>query len=80
MHPLKLALIATTLTLAAAPAAHAAVAGGESPALPISAQVGLQDIRWVCGPYDCRWVPNRWHGHRHHYRHRHHHHRHWRHW
>ena len=75
MNSLRLALITATLGLGlAAPAAQAAVAGFDEGLTHRSAPSGLQDVRWVCGPYRCHWVPNYWHQHRHH------HHRRWRHW
>ena len=81
MNQLKLALVATALTLGTIPAAQAAVGGFDGNWPQPSAPNGLQEARWVCGPYDCRWMPNRWHRHRPHYhRHHHHHRRHWRHW
>jgi hypothetical protein len=78
MTNLKLAILTATLSLGlAAPAAQAAAAGFDEGITFRSAPSGLQDVRWVCGPYRCQWVPNYWRGHHHH---RYHHHRRWRDW
>ena len=51
-------LISSALILGA-PAAQALPLGLD-PAIATGADVGLKadNIRWVCGPYRCRWVPN----------------------
>jgi hypothetical protein len=54
----------------AAAAALGAVALGSSgasampnglPSISKALSQDVQDVRWVCGPYRCRWVPN-WYG------------------
>jgi len=60
---LKLAL-AVGLTIAgtgfAVSSASALPAAGLDPAIATSADIaqGVQDVRWVCGPFGCRWAPN----------------------
>jgi hypothetical protein len=62
---LKYAL-ATGLTLTgigfAASSASALPMSGLDPAVATSADVaqGVQDVRWVCGPWGCHWAPNYW--------------------
>jgi hypothetical protein len=56
--------LATGVTIAglgfAASSASALPAGGLDPAVATSADVaqGVQDVRWVCGPFRCFWRPN----------------------
>ncbi len=64
---LKLALT-TGLTIAglgfAVSSASALPAGGLDPAIATSNDLaqGIQDIRWVCGPWRCHWAPNYYYG------------------
>ena len=50
-----LAFGATTLFVA--PPAHA-MPLGDLAAAAAQVQSGVQDVRWVCGPYRCWWRPN----------------------
>jgi len=47
-----------------------AIVAGEASAMPVVDVVpavqqmsGLQDVRWVCGPYRCWWQPGPYWGH-----------------
>ena len=62
---LKSAILASALIGAATLAggvAQAMPAAGLDPAVAVGSDLApmVQDARWVCGPYRCRWVPNRW--------------------
>lgn len=49
---------AIAATLGVAGAAQAMPAAGD-PAAGLAAQSSpVEQVRWVCGPYRCRWVPN----------------------
>jgi hypothetical protein len=62
MHSLKLALVSATIlggVAFIAPAASAMPVGGLTAASNELA-TGVQDVRWVCGPFRCWWRPNYW--------------------
>jgi hypothetical protein len=64
----------TKLTLAAAAVIFGSTLAGSAMALPaaklaIGNHQSIQDARWVCGPYGCRWRHYGYYGYypRHHY-------------
>jgi len=62
---LKTALAAAAILMTAgfgATRASAMPVAGLAPAVEQAGGAQIDNVRWVCGPYRCRWVPNRFYG------------------